>query len=77
MLRPGHGKPSGRPPAKPTPVTDWIRSHPGALARVARELKITGAMVSRVANGRAHSARVQARLRDLGCPLLQTRMTMK
>ena len=79
MLRPGHGKPSGRPPAMRTPVTDWIYAHPGALSKIARELKIRPAMVSRVAHGRASSARVTAKLRDLGCPpqTPQTTQTVK
>ena len=50
--------------------SDWLRANRGILTRIAAELDppVSASVVCRIFNGRETSARVAARLADLGAP---------
>ena len=55
-------------------VRTWILNNRGVLSRIARELNLSLAFVQRVAYNREAASkglRVEHRLKELGCPLIQ------
>jgi len=55
-------------------VRQWVKSNHGVLSSVAREFGLSVQFVQRIAfnrEARSHEMRVEKRLRELGCPLIQ------